>query len=105
MDSDPDTEWSAPDGQTTGTLEFTFAHPRKIHWVELQETARPTLIQTYEVSSWDGTKWVHLVTRDGPAFYYKAEFSPITTQKLRVQILKSKGTAAVFEVVIGEVED
>jgi hypothetical protein len=103
-DNDPDTEWAAPEGQTTGTLELTFARPRRIQSVKVEEKARPTLIRAYEVFWWDGAQWVHLLIKSKAANLV-ACFPPITTQQLRIQILKSNGTAAVSEVVIGDVEN
>ena len=113
FDVDGATAWSAPDGQTTGTLELTFAWPRKINSLKVEENVRPILIQKYEVSWWDGKNWVHLLTYDDPTvtvnqvttspdLYWPVKFPPITTTKLRIQILKAKGTAAVSEVFLGD---
>jgi alpha-L-fucosidase len=104
MDSDPDTEWSAPDGQTSGTLEFTFTHPRRINSIHVEEKARPTLIQAWEVSSWDGARWVPLATRTTHA-NWRADIGPVTVTRLRLRILKSNGTAAVSELVLGDADD
>jgi hypothetical protein len=104
MDSDPDTEWSAPDGETTGTLEFAFARPRRIRSIQVQERARPVLIQAYEVSSWDGKAWVPLLTKTREA-NYRSDIPPVTVRRLRLRILKSKGTAAVSELVLGDADD
>ena len=104
MDSDPDTEWTAPDGETTGTLEFDFARPRRIRSIQVQERARPVLIQAYEVSSWDGKAWVPLLTKTREA-NYRSDIPPVTVRRLRLRILKSKGTAAVSALALGDADD
>ena len=107
-DNDPETEWSAPEGQTTGSLELTFVHPRTIRAIKLEEKARPHFIQTFEISWWNEGKWVPLVTKTVPVKSvgpdYAVEFPPVTTNRIRVAILKSKETAALTEIVITDVD-
>ena len=97
VDSDPDTEWSAPAGQTAGTLEVTFDRRRTIHALQLEEKSRPIRLKSWTADWWDGTRWVHLVTKEQEA-NYRTEFSPVTTRKLRLQILNMEQTATVAEI-------
>jgi alpha-L-fucosidase len=103
-DSDPDTEWSAPEGQTTGTLELTFVRPRTIQSVRYEESTRPVRIRAYTVDRWDGAQWVHLATKDKDANYV-LRFAPVTTQKLRIHILNMEHTATASEIVVEDVEN
>jgi len=102
LDSDPDTEWSAPEGQTSATLEFTFTRARTLSSFKFDESTRPIRIRSYEVDWWDGQAWVHLLTKDHDANLV-ARFAPVTTRKLRLHILRMEQTATVAEVVLGDV--
>ncbi len=105
MDSDPDTEWSAPEGQSSATLELAFLRLRTIHAIHFEESTRPIRIRAYSVDWWNSTQWVHLFTHDKIEKWLTAdEFPPITTQKLRVNILKMEPTATISEIVIEDVE-
>ncbi len=104
-DSDPDTEWSAPEGQSTASLELTFDRVRTIQSVKFEESTRPIRIRAYSIDWWNGTAWEHLLTHDRIEYWLAAdEFPPIRTQKLRVNILKMEPTATVSEIVVGDVE-
>lgn len=103
-DNDPDTEWSAPEGQTTATLELAFARARTIQGVRYEESTRPVRIRAYTVEWWDGARWVHLFTRDHEA-NYMVHFDPVTTQRLRVHVLNMEHTVTADEIVVEEVEN
>ncbi len=105
QDNDPDTEWSAPEGQSTATLEFTFARERTIKSVKFEESTRPIRIRAYSLDWWNGSAWVHLLTHDKIEYWLNAdEFPPVTTRKLRLNILKMEPTATVSELVVEDVE-
>ena len=76
----------------------------RIRSIQVQERARPVLIQAYEISSWDGKAWVPLLTKTREA-NYRSDIPPVTVRKLRLRILKSKGTAAVSELELGDADD
>ena len=103
-DSDPDTEWSAPEGQTTATLELTFARARTIQSLKYEESTRPVRIRAYSVDWWDGTHWVHLFTRDKEANHV-VHFDPVTTQRLRIHVLNMEHTVTADEIVVEDVEN
>ena len=102
-DSDPDTEWSAPEGQTTATLELAFARPRTIQGVKYEESSRPVRIRAYSVETWDGARWIPVVTRDFDANYL-VRFTPVTTQRLRLHVLRMEPTVTASEIVFEDVE-
>jgi alpha-L-fucosidase len=104
VDSDPDTEWSAPEGQTTATLELTFSRTRTIQSLKYEESTRPVRIRAYSVEWWDGAHWVHLFTRDKEANYV-VHFPPVTTQKLRIHVLNMEQTVTADEIVVEDVEN
>jgi len=103
-DSDPDTEWSAPEGQTAATLELSFVRPRTIQSVRYEESTRPVRIRAYAVDRWDGAKWVQLFTREKEA-NYTVRFDPVTTQRLRIRVLNMEHTATASEIVVEDVEN
>jgi alpha-L-fucosidase len=104
VDSDPDTEWSAPEGQTSATLELTFSRLRTIKSVKYDESTRPVRIRSYAVDWWDGTRWVHLLTRDKDANYV-VKFDPVTTSRLRLRVLHMEHTVTAAEIVVEDVEN
>lgn len=103
VDSDPDTEWSAPEGQTSATLELTFSRPRTIQGFKYEERSRPIRIRAYALDRWDGTQWVEVFTRDREANFL-VRFEPVTTTRLRVRVLHMEETATASELVIEDVE-
>ncbi len=103
VDSDPDTEWSAPEGQTSATLELAFSRPRTIHAFKYEERSRPIRIRAYALDRWDGAQWVEVFTRDHEANYL-VRFEPVTTTRLRVRVLHMAETATACELVIEDVE-
>ena len=103
VDSDPDTEWSAPEGQTSAVLELAFSRERTIQSVNYEEKTRPIRIKAYAADRWDGTKWVEIFTREKEA-NYTVKFEPVTTSRLRIRVLHMEHTAPVAEIVGEEVE-
>lgn len=105
QDNDPATEWSAPEGQGTATLEFTFDRARTIKSVKFEESTRPIRIRAYSLDWWNGTAWVQLLAHDKIEYWISAdEFPPVTTRRLRLNILKMEPTATVSELVVEDVE-
>ena len=104
-DNDPGTEWSAPAGQPTATLELAFNRVRTIKSVKYEEATRPIRIRAYTVDWWNGTAWVHLLTHDQVDYWLVAdEFPPVATSKLRINILAMEPTVTASEIVIEDVE-
>lgn len=103
-DSDPDTEWSAPAGQTEATLELTFDRPRTIQSVKYEESSRPVRIRAYSIERWDGSQWVQLGTCKKEA-NRAVRFAPVTTQRLRLHVLHMEETATASEIVVEDAEN
>ena len=104
-DSDPESEWSAPEGQSSATLELTFSRMRTIKTVKFEESTRPIRIRAYSVEWWDGAAWRHLIKRSNIEYWLAGDdFPPVTTQKLRVNILEMEPTATCSEIVVEDVE-
>lgn len=105
VDNDPDTEWSAPEGQTSATLELQFSRIRTINAVKLEENTRPIRMRAYAIDWWDGAQWVHLLTRENIRDWLTASvFDPITTDRLRIRILHMEHTATLSGIRIEDVE-
>ncbi len=105
QDSDPETQWSAPEGQGSATLELAFARTRTIRSVKFEDPQRPIHIQAYAVDAWNGSAWVQIFQHDNIGAWLSAdEFAPVTTSRLRVRILKMEPTALCSEIVIEDVE-
>ena len=106
QDSDPETEWSAPEGQSQASLELTFNRVRTIKSLKFEESTRPIRIKAYSVDWWDGHAWQHLLTHDHIDMWLAGdEFTPIKTQKLRVNILQMEPTATCSEIIVEEAEE
>lgn len=98
LDGDADTFWSAPEGSHAATLEvrtakpITFDHALTMEWlVEGQQ------IQKYRIEAWVGGQWKTAV--EGQAIGHKKidHFTPVTSDRVRLQILTSVGTARIRE--------
>lgn len=103
VDSDPDTEWSAPEGQTSATVELAFTRARTIQGFKYEERSRPIRIRDYAVDAWDGAQWVEVFHRTQEANYL-VRFAPVTTTRLRVRILHMDETVTASELVVEDVE-
>ncbi|MFI5358297.1 MAG: alpha-L-fucosidase, partial [Opitutales bacterium] len=106
VDNDPDTEWSAPEGQTSATLELTFSRVRTIKSVKLEENTRPIRMRAYAIEWWDGARWVPLLTRENISMWLTASvFEPVTTDRLRIHILHMEHTATLSGIRIEDAEE
>ena len=102
-DSDPDTEWSAPEGQTSATVELAFTRARTIQGFKYEERSRPIRIRDYAVDAWDGAQWVEVFHRTQEANYL-VRFAPVTTTRLCVRVLHMDETVTASELVVEDVE-
>lgn len=103
VDSDPDTEWSAPEGQTSATVELAFTRARTIQGFKYEERSRPVRIRDYALDAWDGRQWVEVFHRTQEANYL-VRFEPVTTARLRVRVLHMDETVTASELVVEDVE-
>jgi alpha-L-fucosidase len=98
LDGDTDTFWSAPVGSHFATLEvrlaraITFNHALTMEW--LVEGQR---VQKYNIQAWQNGTWKTLVTAQAIGHKKIDSFPAVTTNRLRLNILSSSGTARIRE--------
>jgi len=104
FDGDPNTFWSAPAGSHHAILEVTFAKPVSFdHCLTMEWLNDGQHIQHYRIEAWDGKGWK--VLTEGRAIGHKRidSFSPVTTSRVRLNILESSSEAHVREFQIYDV--
>jgi alpha-L-fucosidase len=107
FDGDPATSRSAPGGSRHAVLEADFPKPvtfdRSLIMEWLNDGQR---VERYRIEAWDGTTWKRLV--EGHAIGHKRidGFAPVTTSRVRLNILESSGEAHIreFQVFSGPVK-
>ncbi len=98
FDGDPDTFWSAPAGSHHAILEadlrkpVTFDHALTMEWLNDGQH-----IEHYRIEVWANSKWEPIV--EGYAIGHKKidTFPPVTTSRLRLDILSSSAEAHIRE--------
>ncbi len=90
-DGDPETYWTMDDSVLTGALELTFAAPRKVKYVMIQEYIRlGQRVKSFVVEAAVGDMWREIAR--GTTIGYKRilRLDPFETTALRLRILDSK---------------
>ncbi len=98
LDGDPDTFWSAPAGSRHAVLEADFARPVTLdRSVTMEWLNEGQSIQKYAVEAWLDGQWKRIA--GGQAIGHKKidAFPPITTTRVRLNILSSAGVARIRE--------
>jgi len=98
FDGDPDTFWSAPAGSHHAALEVTFPTPVTFdHSLVMEWLNDGQRVEHFRIEAWDGARWKPLV--DGRAIGHKRidAFAPVTTSRVRLNILSSAAEAHVRE--------
>ncbi|HKW17276.1 MAG TPA: alpha-L-fucosidase [Terriglobales bacterium] len=98
FDGDPDTFWSAPAGSHHAVLEADFAKPLTFdHSLTMEWLNDGQHVEHYRIEAWDGAKWTILV--DAHAIGHKKidSFPPVTTSRVRLNIVASSGQARIRE--------
>jgi alpha-L-fucosidase len=98
FDGDADTFWSAPQGSHHAFLEadlrepITFDHTVVMEWLNDGQH-----IEHYRIEIWDGHIWKSVV--EGHAIGHKRidSFAPVTTARIRLNILSSSAEAHIRE--------
>lgn len=98
FDGDPATFWSAPAGSHHAVLEadfpeaVTFDRSLIMEWLNDGQH-----VQHFRIEAWDGKSWQRLV--EGHAIGHKRidSFAPITTTRVRLNILESSAEAHITE--------
>ena len=104
FDGDPNTLWSAPAGSHHAILEVAFAKPVSFdHSLTMEWLNDGQHIQHYRIEAWDGKGWK--VLTEGRAIGHKKidSFTPVTTSRVRLNILESSSEAHVREFQIYDV--
>jgi alpha-L-fucosidase len=98
LDGDPDTFWSAPRGSHHAVLEARLARPVTFDRTLLMEWLNDgQKVEHFRVEAFVGETW-HTVV-EGHAIGHKRidHFSPITSSRVRLNILASSGQAHIRE--------
>jgi alpha-L-fucosidase len=98
FDGDPDTFWSAPTGSHHAILEADFRQPTTFDRTLIMEWLNDGQhIEHYRVEIWDGRNWKPIV--EGHAIGHKKidSFPPVTTSRIRLNILSSSVEARISE--------
>jgi alpha-L-fucosidase len=98
FDGDPDTFWSAPVGSRHALLEVnftksvTFDHSLVMEWLNDGQH-----VERFRIEAWTGKSWKSLV--EGSAIGHKRidHFAPVTTSRIRLNILASSAEAHIRE--------
>ena len=97
-----DTYWATPDGICAGTLEFDLRHPTTLNRIMLQEyIPLGQRVEQFVVEYHDGKKWqVVDCGEETTTIGYKRllRFNNITTRRLRVTFVKSRGPLCISEI-------
>lgn len=98
-----DTYWATADGVNTANIEINFRKPTTFNRILLQEyIALGQRVDSFSMDSFEGGQWRAISTTDSmTTIGYKRilRTEPITTERVRVNILSSRG-----EVVLNNVE-
>lgn len=98
LDGDPDTFWSAPSGSHHATLEVDFPRPVTFDRSMVMEWLNDGQhVEHYRIEAWDGKGWK--VLAEGHAIGHKKidGFAPMTTTRVRLNILASSAEAHIRE--------
>jgi alpha-L-fucosidase len=98
FDGDPDTFWSAPPGSHHAILEADFRQPVKFDRTLVMEWLNDgQRVEQFRIEVWDGRNWKPVVA--GHAIGHKRidVFQPVTTSRVRLNILSSSAEAHIRE--------
>ncbi|CAN5749662.1 alpha-L-fucosidase [soil metagenome] len=98
LDGDIDTFWSAPAGSHSATLEVRMASPIQFdHAVTMEWLPDGQKILQYRIEIWQAGKWVPVVSSYAIGHKKIDHFTPVTAQRLRLNILSSAADARIRE--------
>jgi alpha-L-fucosidase len=96
FDDDGDTFWSAPEGSRHATLEVHFDRPITFDSSMTSEWLNDgQRVQQYAVQAWVDGAWKTLAKAQAIGHLKLDHFAPVTTSKVRLQILSSTDTARI----------
>ena len=105
LDGDTDTFWSAPAGSHNAVLEIHFARPVTFNRTLTMEWLNDGQhVQKYAIEAWDGHAWKRVTEAEAIGHKKIDVFSPVTTSKVRLNILSSSAEAHIREFQLYMVE-
>ena len=106
LDGDADTFWSAAEGSHHGTLEVDFAKPVTINRALTMEWLNDGQhVEKYAIEAWVNGAWTAVAGAEAIGHLKIDRFAPVTTTKLRLNILSSTGTARIREFQLFDVAE
>ncbi|WP_225737405.1 alpha-L-fucosidase [Dyella acidiphila] len=108
IDGNPDTFWSAPDGSHSGMIEVDFPQPVTFdHALSMEWLNEGQCVESYAIEAWDGAgkPWKTLIRAQAIGHMKLDRFTPVTTTRVRLNILASTCTARIREFQLFNVGD
>jgi alpha-L-fucosidase len=98
LDGDSDTFWSAPAGLRTSTLEVRMPHPITFdHAMTMEWLPDGQKVLQYRIEIWRDGKWMPVVSSYAIGHKKIDHFTPVTAQRLRLNIVSSAGDVRIRE--------
>ena len=98
LDGNPDTFWSAPAGSHHSILEVRFPKPITFNRALTMEWLNDGQhIQKYSIDVWAGNAWKTVAAAQAIGHKKIDVFSPVTTSRVRLNILSSTDAASIRE--------
>jgi alpha-L-fucosidase len=100
-DGNKQTYWATDDGVTTGSLDIYFKKTTLIKYVMLQEYIQlGQRVKSFTIEAWKDNQWQKVA--DATTIGYKRilKIEPISTNKIRVNILASKASPVISNVAL-----
>ena len=100
-DGNKETYWATDDKEHSGWFEIDFGKPQTVSYVLLQEYIKlGQRVKSFSVDAWKDNKWQQI--SEGTTIGYKRiiQIDPVTTQKIRVNILDSKACPVLSNVEV-----
>ena len=105
LDGDRDTFWSAPEGSHHAVLEVDFAKPITFdHSLSMEWLNEGQCVEKYAVEAWFHDAWTPLAQAEAIGHMKIDRFAPVTTDKVRLNMLSSTCTARIREFQLFDVE-
>ncbi len=104
LDGDPTTFWSAPAESHHAMIDATLEKPVTFDHARIMERLNDgQQVEHYRVEAWDGNAWKIVV--EGHAIGHKRidSFPPVTSSRIRLNIVSSSGQAEIREFQIFQV--
>jgi alpha-L-fucosidase len=105
LDGNPDTFWSAPSGSHHSSIEVSFPKPITFNRTLTMEWLNDGQhIQQYSIDVWIGNSWKSVAAAQAIGHKKIDIFAPVTTSRVRLNILSSTDAAAIREFQIYNIE-